>query len=382
MTTTIQINRKALISALTLASKVSPKRAVTPILSYVRLYIEGSVFKVDATDLDQDLMLPLAFEARITGGPLGSVVFNAVCVNLSEMISVAKISKAPSAYIVSSEDGFTLDGARLNTLPVQDWPHYDAPRSLKADGGTIALTNEDWLSYLAMVSPVASTEHMRYYLNGVLIRALSKSKVAIVATDGHRLAALEVDRFNTLKREAIIPNAALKTMALLFKLGGQSDKIALEFVGGGAVRMENEHFTYSTKVIDGSFPDYERIIPTRTDLSGQLFLDTETLTDAAKSILALPNSSKAPVAVLTALDAHMTLETSPYAPVQMSFTLYDTSMNGDIKACFNARYLADLGKTFDKRAELRLQFTDAHSPILITSPSVTGLSYVLMPIRG
>ena len=368
------INRKTLIQALTLASKVTPKRSVIPILQYVRLSNMDGLLHIQATDMDQHIKIVI---------PSPYCLFAPICVPLASMLTIAKSSKEQSVTIeYHSGAKVTIDGASLPTLPASDFPE---DHDWRFDGGSITLSNADWIKSIETVLPVTSKEETRYYLQGAMIGTRALGEVSFVATDGHRLALQNVDCVNDITRDEIVPTYALENIVRILGSETPKDKTIMQYVshnnGARAVRIITDSVCYTSRVIDGSFPDYTRVIPDTDAEAHFVIAPLASICDTAKSLIGLLPCKDSALVLTTSL-GDVTLVTPSSADVQLAKPLPSASQGGNnVTIGFRASYLVDLAKSFPKGAAITIEMQNALSPALITSGYAPGLSYVLMPVR-
>ena len=368
------INRKALIQALTLAAKITPKRSVIPVLQYVRLFNMDGLLHIQATDCDQHFKIVI---------PSSYCLSAPICVPLASMLAIIKSSKDEFVTIEYNSGAMVaIDNASLPTLPASDFPEdYD----WRFDGGSITLSNADWIKAIEAVLPVTSKDETRYYLQGAMIGTRAKGEVSFVATDGHRLALQNVDCVNDIARDEIIPTYALENIVRILGFETPGDKTVMQYVshngGSRAVRIITDSVCYTSRVIDGTFPNFKRVIPDTDAEAHFVIAPLASVYDTAKSLIGLLPKKDSAIVLETNL-GNVTLATPSAATVQMTKSLPSASQGGNnVTIGFRASYLVDLAKTFPKGAALTIEMQNALSPALITSSNAPGLSYVLMPVR-
>lgn len=368
------INRKSLIQALTLASKVTPKRSLIPILQYVRLSNMDGCLHIQATDTDQHIKIVL---------PSPYCLFAPICVPLASMLAIVKSSKEQSVRIeYHSGAHITIDGASLPTLPASDFPE---DHDWRFDGGSITLANADWIKSIEAILPVTSKDDTRYYLQGAMIGTRNSNEISFVATDGHRLALQNVDCVNDITRDEIVPTYALENIVRILGSETPRDKTVMQYVshnsGARAVRIITDSICYTARVIDGSFPDFKRVIPDTDAEAHFVIAPLAILHDTAKSLIGLLPTKDSALVLTTSL-GDVTISTPSAATVQMTKSLLEATQGGNnVTTSFRASYLVDLAKTFPKGSAITIEMQSAISPALIRSSMAPGLSYVLMPVR-
>ena len=252
--------------ALTLSTNVSERRGYIPILQNVALHRRA----VLATDLDMSLAMPLQ------DGPRHPCTVDARAM----LATVKALPKGAALEIAAGDAGAivgTSDGpvAVLETLPLADWPSMAA-----APAVPYLVDASDFATALARVAMAQSSEETRYYLNGVFLEPRG-DMLAMTATDGHRLVHLTVpmrQTAETLPPAVILPRKAVAVaLAMLAKAAGPvllhhaPNQVEIQHVESGA--------TLRSKAIDGTFPDYTRVIPTDAPL--WISAPRDALADAA-----------------------------------------------------------------------------------------------------
>lgn len=255
--TEFRIQAHALRRAVQLAQLVTQQRNAVPILSFLRLAADGGALTIRATNLEQHLVQTVAGD-----GDLPATTADAS--RLSAMLSLLP-KEETVALSIAKEGQLVIQAgplrARIATLPVEDFPDWaikaeEAPRSLPA-GALRRL--------LAKPRHAISTEETRYYLNGIHI-GMRGDLIAACATDGHRLFIAEEAPPEGMKplRDGgfIIPRGAITAMLTL--LAGMTDDEAVSLIlrrDGLESQIAARSWAYRTKHIDGTFPNYEAVIP-------------------------------------------------------------------------------------------------------------------------
>ena len=373
------VDRAELLRCATLAARVTEKRNTNPILSNVYLATFGvGALSVTATDLDLWLKEELPCEVR-TGGAVTVPAF-ALRDTLKRMRGdmVTVTAEAGSVDVALSCGG---SSARLAALPADDFPQPLADltesRSFDLDAATFA---DD----LGSTCAFSSTEEARYYLNGVYMHAAKDDAgcdvLRYVATDGHRMARLtrklpaieggELDGYIVPRKAcAMIGHIVGRKATGAASVQLSASKIAVAY---GGVRMV-------AKLIDGTFPDYTRVIPTANDK--RALIVAGDLADAVASVASVASSGGTRAVVL---------DWAPGDVLQLAaHDLENGKATGEL-ACdyageamaigFNAKYLHDGCRAFGKDAVLTFTMADARSPTLIERSVPGALTVVLMPM--
>lgn len=371
--------RSELSAALALASKIVNRRNTIPILSNVAMFERGGALVVQGTDLDREMTI------RLDGSPADSGF--AVTVPAHTIRDVEK--KAPDASEVSISERRDTDGALSRAafgfgdleieslaLDLTDWPTME----IEGIGADFTLSRADMLAMLDKVEFAISTEETRYYLNGIYMHVTEEegaNRLRFIATDGHRMAWHEYPAPEGCTPEmhgVIIPAVTVKTLRDLCKTKGLGDTFRVE-VNTVKVRFTIGNVTLVSKLIDGTFPDYSRVIPRRNDKRATF--DRAALVKAIKAVTCISSERGRAVKLELAQGEPCTLSVhNPDAgtarfPVECEFS------GAPLEIGFNARYALDILEA-DDADTVTAALACAGSPILIESAKG---GFVLMPMR-
>lgn len=375
----LTIERAALLKALSHVQSVVERRNTIPILSNVLLSADEGALSFSATDLDMEIKDETA--AEVTGA--GQIT--APAHTLYEI--VRKLPDGAEVQLKFAGDdprlSITAGRSRFNlpVLPAGDFP------VMSGDGltGAITVDAKDLARLIDKTRFAISTEETRYYLNGLYLHTVSdggETKLRAVATDGHRLALAEMPAPEGAGAApgVIVPRKTIAEARRLLDDGG--DSVSLQ-ISGAKVRMEfgagegRAGATLTSKVIDGSFPDYVRVIPRDNQ---KIVIVDKALFAAAVDRVATISAEKSRSVKLAIEPGRITLTVRNMEAGQ---GVEEVEMDYDGEAFeigFNARYLLDVcGQIGGETMELR--FADPASPTLVLDPSDGGVQYVLMPLR-
>lgn len=369
----LTIERTALLKALGHVQSVVERRNTIPILSNVLLTAEREQVGFSATDLDMEIIDSGAAQVDVPGQ------ITAPAHTLYEIVR-----KLPEGADVSLS--FTGDDPRLQVqagrskfnlpvLPAGDFP------VMSSDGlsGRIPVDANDLSRLIDKTRFAISTEETRYYLNGLYVHTVvdnGQPMLRCVATDGHRLALAEMPAPEGAAGQpgVIVPRKTINEVRRLLDDAGES----VDFqVSAQKVRFEFGAAALTSKVIDGSFPDYMRVIP--RDNSKVMLVDNSLFAQAVDRVATI--SAEKSRSVKMALEpGRMTLTVRNMEAGQAVEEL-EIDYDGDsFEIGFNARYLLDVtGQISGETAEFR--FADPASPTLVLDPTDAGVKYVLMPLR-
>ncbi|MEZ5673943.1 DNA polymerase III, beta subunit [Thalassovita litoralis] len=367
------IERGVLLKAVSQAQSVVERRNTIPILANVLIEAEGNTVQFRATDLD----IEVVDKAPAMVEKAGATTVSAV--TLHEIVR-----KLPDGALVTlSDDGvagrLNVQAGRshfnLATLPKEDFP---------------VMASSEYASNFSAPAPVLrrlfdkskfaiSTEETRYYLNGVYLHVADADGGKVlraVATDGHRLARIDADLPGGADGMAgvIVPR---KTVGELRKLLDDDEMEIAVSVSETKIRFATPNITLTSKVIDGTFPDYTRVIPTGN--TRKLEVDASEFAAAVDRVATV--SSERSRAVKMALDEDK-LTLSVNAPDSGAAEEELAVAYGDerLEIGFNAKYLLEIASQVDRENAVFL-FNSAGDPTLMREGNDTSAVYVVMPMR-
>ncbi len=370
----LTIERSALLKSLGHVQSVVEKRNTIPILSNVRLDA-GNDEKMHLTATDMDLAVIEAAPASVAQS--GATTTSAhmlydIVRKLAEgsQIEIALIEDSGKLEVRSGRSRFTLA-----CLPVEDFP-------VMAEGDLahrFAISTADLRRLIDKTSFAVSTEETRYYLNGIYVHTADEGgakSLRAVATDGHRLARVDTDLPAGAENipGVIVPR---KTVAELRKLIEESDGEIMVALSDSKIRFALDGAILTSKLIDGSFPDYERVIPSGNDKI--LTVDNHALTQAVDRVSTI-STEKSRAIKMTLEDTQITLSAnSPDAgaaleEIEAQHNLDSTEIG------FNSRYLLDIAKQIGGET-IEFRLADSSSPTLVRDSEDENAVYVIMPMR-
>jgi DNA polymerase-3 subunit beta len=360
------IERAALLKAVAQAQSVVERRNTIPILANVLIEAEGDQVSFRATDLD----IEIVDQAPAKVGRAGSTTVSAV--TFHEIVR-----KLPDGALVTiTDDGasgrMSVEAGRSNfslaTLPKEDFP---------------VMATSEYEANFAAPAPVLrrlfdkskfaiSTEETRYYLNGVYMHVSDSDGAQVlrcVATDGHRLARIDAELPGV-----IVPR---KTVGELRKLLDDDDAQIAVSVSETKVRFVTPGITLTSKVIDGTFPDYTRVIPAGN--TKRLEVDAAEFAQAVDRVATV--SSERSRAVKLALDEdRLVLSVNAPDSGAAQEELAVAYPDEPLEIGFNAKYLLEIASQVDRENAV-FMFNSAGDPTLMREGTDESAVYVVMPMR-
>lgn len=369
----VTVEQVALLKALGHVHRVVERRNTIPILGNVLIRAEGGQLSLKATDLDLDIVEIVTADVTTPGATtVPAYVFHDIIRKLADgaQVSLEQDGQSGQVTLRSGRSRFNLQ-----TLPDIDFPDL-SPGEMSH---RFEMAAGDLRVLIEKTQFAISTEETRYYLNGIYFHAVEESgetKLRAVATDGHRLALCEAAAPSGAAGMPgiIVPR---KAVTELQKLLSESDaRVGIE-LSSVKMRISVGSIVLTTKLIDGTFPDYTRVIPQRNDK--MLIVERE---DFARSVdrVSTISSERGRAVKLSLGDGKLTLTVHNPDAGQAVEELSVDYESTPLEIGFNARYLLDIiGQMAGDTALLKL--ADSGSPTLIQDREGAASLYVLMPMR-
>ena len=367
----VTLERSAFLKALNHVQSVVERRNTIPILSNVLLQAAKGEVKLRATDLDIEIVETAAAEVTREG----SVTVPAHL--LYEI--VRKLPDGAQLELDQNQDkGRVAVIAGRSRFALQALPPEDFPDLASGDtGNTFSVSAEDFKFLIEKTRFAISTEETRYYLNGIYLHDVPSGPfLRAVATDGHRLAQAQIARPEGAANMTgvIIPRKTVLEVAKL--LEGQDSDVVIS-LSSSKIKFEIGQIMLTSKLIDGTFPDYERVIPRNNDKI--LEIDRKLFSDAVDRVSTI-SMEKSRAVKLAVSDSRVSLIVNNPDSGSAEEEVAATYTADDMEIGFNARYLLDVASQV-KDETLRFELQDAGSPTVIRDPKDARALYVLMPMR-
>lgn len=369
----LSIERVTLLKALAQAQSVVERRNTIPILANVLIEAEGNQASFRATDLDIEVVdrCPAMVE-RAGATTVSAVMLHEIVRKLPDgsLVSLVADSSAGRMTITAGRSTFNLA-----TLPREDFP---------------VMASSEYSSNFSAKAPVLrrlfdkakfaiSTEETRYYLNGVYMHTARGEEGPVlrcVATDGHRLARIDADLPAGAEGlpGVIVPR---KTVAELRKLLDDDDATIAVSVSETKVRFATPEVTLTSKVIDGTFPDYSRVIPVNNQR--RLEVDAQDFAKAVDRVATVSSERSRAVKLSLSEDRLVLSVNSPdsgAAEEELAVAYGDDAL----EIGFNAKYLLEIAAQVDRENAVFL-FNSSGDPTLMREGNDTSAIYVVMPMR-
>jgi DNA polymerase-3 subunit beta len=365
----VTIERAQLAKSLAHVHRVVERRNTIPILANVLLRAGKTSVELKATDLDLEIVETAPGEGKTTGS-------TTVPAHMIHDI-VRKLPEGAQVELQSAADGTQLQvRAGRSKFTLQALPETDFPDLAAGEmSHSFNIASADLKRLIERTQFAISTEETRYYLNGIYLHAVD-DKLRAVATDGHRLAQAEIKAPKGAKGMPgiIIPRKTVAEVQRLVDDAGEEVKIELSST---KIRFSLGNAVLTSKLIDGTFPDYGRVIPAANDKT--LVVDKAEFMAAVDRVSTV-SSERGRAVKLALIDGKLTL--SVVNPDSGSAT-EELEVEYGAEALdigFNGRYLLDILQQIEGE-KARLKLADPGSPTLIEDMEAAGALYVLMPMR-
>ncbi|HEY3327617.1 MAG TPA: DNA polymerase III subunit beta [Novimethylophilus sp.] len=363
----ININRDTLLKPLSAVNGIVERRHTLPILS--NLLLEGVNGTVSLTATDLEMQISMSVENAATE-PFATTVSAKklldICRSLPEGSEIKLADQDSRLQVSTGRSKFNLQ-----TLPASDYPTMTRTPNTQL---TLRMAQKAFRQLLRQVEFSMAQQDIRYYLNGLLLE-VNGERLHVVGTDGHRLSYICADLEQSFdKQEIILPR---KTVTELIKLlDDTDDEIVIE------ISSSQANFTFSnirliSKVIDGKFPDYNRVIP--VGHQNKFEINRLTVLQAMQRASILSNEKYRGIRMV--LGANSLRLVSSNSEQEEAEEELEISYAGDpLDVGFNVTYLIDVLNNVQNET-VEFSFADANSSCLVTIPDNSNYRYVVMPMR-
>lgn len=369
----VTLERSNLLKSLNHVHRVVERRNTIPILSNVLLQAEGASLALKATDLDLEVNEATAAMVEQAGA-------TTVPAHLLYDI-VRKLPDGAEVMLSTNPDGGSMSvvsgksSFRLQCLPQSDFPELTAgafTHSFRIDAQALK-------RLIDRTQFAISTEETRYYLNGIYFHAIESDgalKLRAVATDGHRLARAELEAPSGTEGMPgiIIPR---KTVAELQKLVDVPETVVSVELSDAKIRFTVGSVVLTSKLIDGTFPDYQRVIPAGNDK--KLTISRQDFAASVDRVSTI-SSERGRAVKLSIADGQLTLTVNNPDSGSATDELAADYDADPIDIGFNSKYLLDITSQLSG-TDAVFMLADAGSPTLVRDTGDEDVLYVLMPMR-
>ena len=369
----LETTREALLKPLQLASGVVERRQTLPVLANLLVVAENGVLTLSGTDLEVEIQasvsegVDIKKEGRAT---LPARKLMDIWRSLPEGAGVSITVDGAKSIVRSGRSRFTLA-----TLPAADFPSVEGGEA----SVELSLAQPQLKRLIDRVSFSMAQQDVRYFLNGMLLEVDAEG-VRTVATDGHRLAQASLSGVTADTSngggfcEAIVPR---KGVGELSRLVSDSDATVSISIGKGHLRATQGEYTLTTKLVDGQYPPYKKVIPQGADQT--LIGDREALRQAFYRASILSNEKYRGVRLSFGADM-LTIQANNPEQEEAEESVAVEYAGDSIEIGFNVSYLQDIMSVINTDS-VRISLTDANSSALVEGEGEDDVLYVVMPMR-
>ena len=343
------------------------RQQTIPALSHLLLQENEEGLTFTATDLEIELV---AHHSMSREG------IESVTIPARKLLDICQsFAKDSQVDIRSSNSRVEISSGRsrfaLSSIPVEDFPYL---HDIELDV-SLSLQQDELKGLIDRASFAMAQQDVRYYLNGLLLE-VEASEIRAVATDGHRLALTQLDRESDVEgsRQIIVPRKGVHELQRLLSPEGGEVTLSL---GKNHIRVEMEGLQFTSKLIDGRFPEYQRVLPEQE--GNCLRVDRQALRQSLTRVAILCNEKYRGIRLILDCDS-LRIQTHNPSQEEAEDELGAEYSGEKVEVGFNVQYLLDvLGVIGSEKVELYVQ--DGSSSVLILSAEDPQSRYVIMPMR-
>lgn len=361
------IERTQLIKPLQQVSGALGGRSSLPILGNLLIKVDNGELSITATDLEVELVCRLALEGDFEPGSttVPSRKFLDICRGLPDSAPINVTLDDERLLIKSGRSRFSLA-----TLPAADFPNIEDWQSEVE----VTVTQVELRHLVEKTQFSMANQDVRYYLNGMLFE-IEGTTLRSIATDGHRMAVSETALIGEYpQQQVIVPRKGVLELVKL--LDRPEESVTLQ-IGSSNIRANVNEFTFTSKLVDGRFPDYRRVMPQHSNKT--LEADCEALRQSFSRAAILSNEKFRGVRVnLSGSEMRITANNPEQEEAEENL---DVSYQGEpLEIGFNVSYVLDILNTL-KCQTVRMSLSDANASALVENVDDASAMYVVMPIR-
>ena len=361
------IKREDLLAPLQQVIGAVERRQTLPILGNVLLKSTGGDLTLTATDLEIEMVSTITAD--------NSEDFQTT-IPARKLLDICKALPEGAVIDFTIEDNrVSLNSARsrfsLASLPAQDFPGLDEIEEQQS----FSIPQRELKNLFDKTSFAMAQQDVRYYLNGILME-LTPGKVKLVATDGHRLALSETELETGVddEKQIIVPRKAVLELSRLLESGDNPARCVLS---QNHLRLEIGSLVFTTKLIDGKFPDYQRVIP--VDGNKTMEVERDTLKQSMSRIAILSNEKYRGIR-LSLSRGNLSIQANNPDQEEAEEELPVDYDETELEIGFNVTYLIDVLNVLDSQ-RVQIKLKDSNSSAIIHDSEDSSNLYVVMPMR-
>lgn len=363
-----QIPRDVIFKALQQLSGVVERRQTLPVLGNILVKAEDRYITLAATDLEVELIIKFSCEVDESGEiTIPARKWLDICKNLTDDSTIKISLNGDRVTLQSGRSRFTL-----STLPSTEFPLIEEITTQTR----FVLSQSHLKSVFDATHFSMAQQDVRYYLNGLMME-MTANLLRTVATDGHRLAMKDLQieiEINEESRQVIVPRKGIQELMRL--LSDIDDEVSLVF-GNSHIRLDMGDMTFTSKLIDGRFPDYQRVMPEGGN--NILLADKELLRQTLVRVAILSNEKYRGIRMILQQNNLQVMAHNPEQEEAEDEVVVDYS-GDEFEIGFNANYLLDAINAVTSD-QVKIILTDSNSSCLIQASNDESSNYVVMPMR-
>tara|TARA_B100000989_G_scaffold81864_1_gene58512 strand:- start:987 stop:2084 length:1098 start_codon:yes stop_codon:yes gene_type:complete len=361
----ITLKKEDIVSALNITLGVVEKRQTLPILANVLFQVDENSFKLTATDLESEVTTSGSLSSIEASGKLTTSAKK-----LNELCRLIPDGEEINFSLISDKLNIKTKNGKysLSTLPSADFPIFDI------DSGDMPLIipAKDLLGLIKNTSFAMGNQDWRHYLNGLYI-SISDGQITAVSTDAHRLAVANIPIHSDHSFSGIIPRKSINEMAKF--LSDQSGDAELK-INEASLELMVGNLIFKSKLIDGQFPDYQKVIPSGE--SSLLEINVKDFSETLSRVSVLSSEKYKGIRLITSSDGVRISANNPEQEEAEEF--FPASYKGDdLDIAFNVTYLQEIMSHMQTDI-CHINFFGSEKSCLLTPPNADSPKYVVMPL--
>lgn len=368
----LSIDRSDLLRAMGHVQSAVERRNTIPILSNVRLETGEGSLTLCTTDMDMEITETVAADVKDAGATTApaATLYDIIRKLPDGAVELALESGGAMLNVKAGRSSF-----KLSCLPVADFPEIG-----KGDfAHQFSISSAQLRELIDRTRFAISTDETRYYLTGIYLHEADNNGIPVlraVATDGHRLARFEMP---LPEGAASMPGVILPKKAVneIRKLAEEAAADIVLHVSENKIRFAFDHIILTSKLIDGTYPDYQKVIPQGNDKIVEV--NPAVFSQAIDRVSTI-SSEKTRAIKLTVDSKNMTLASNSPDAGSATEDIEVSNDNTALEIGFNSRYLLDITQQMEGE-QCQMVFADANAPTIIQDSSDSSALYVLMPLR-
>lgn len=362
------IDREQLVKPLQQVAAVVEKRQTLPVLSNLLMEVKDQQLVLTGSDMEIEMIARFPLEGNFEEGAttVAARKFLDICKSLPADAVINVDLDSEKLKVRSGRGRYTLA-----TLPAADFPALE----IEADANTLTVPSAGLRHLIEHTAFSMAQQDVRYYLNGMLLE-IGEGQLRTVATDGHRLALsdLPLESVSVDPGQVILPRKGVLELGRLLAEAGEMIDISMTH---NQLRISLPQFTFTSKLVDGKFPEYDRVVPkNNTQLA---VADKEVLRQALLRVLVLSNEKYRGVRLQFGENS-LTLQTNNPEQEEAEEQVLINYTGQPLEIGFNITYLIDILNNISGN-QLMMELGDSNSSALLRDDSESEAIYVVMPMR-